>query len=70
MDRLKVIPAFEAAIRSAHPEKLAALRETIRERGGADEFAMKSTELIRKHPLTLSRLLTIIPDAAHEEHRP
>ncbi|PAY07355.1 hypothetical protein CK489_16370 [Bradyrhizobium sp. UFLA03-84] len=34
MDRLNFIPAFEAAIRSADPEKLAALRETIRQRGG------------------------------------
>ncbi|UGY12287.1 hypothetical protein HAP48_0026655 [Bradyrhizobium septentrionale] len=69
MDRLKFIPAFEAAIRSADPNKLAALRETIRERGGPDEFAMTSTELMRIPPLTLFRLLTIICDAADEEKR-
>ncbi|MVT70268.1 hypothetical protein GPL21_34910 [Bradyrhizobium pachyrhizi] len=70
MDRLKFIPAFEAAIRSADPAKLAVLREAIRERGGPDEFTVASTELIRKHPLTLFRLLTIISDAAHEKQRP
>ncbi|MGY3530855.1 MULTISPECIES: hypothetical protein [Bradyrhizobium] len=70
MDRLKFIPAFEAAIRSADPEKLAALRETIRQRGGPDEFALTTTELIRKHPLTLFRLIKIIAEAAHEDRRP
>ncbi|MGY3133852.1 MULTISPECIES: hypothetical protein [unclassified Bradyrhizobium] len=70
MDRLKFIPAFEAAIRSADPAKLAALRDTIRQRGGPDEFALATTELVRKHPLTLFRLIKIISDAAHEEHRP
>ncbi|MGY4404006.1 hypothetical protein [Bradyrhizobium sp. USDA 3315] len=69
MDRLKFIPAFKAAIRSADPEKLAELREIIRQRGGPDEFAKTSTELVRKHPLTLFRLIKIICDAAHEEHR-
>lgn len=57
MDRLKFIPAFEAAIRSYAPEKPAALREVIRQRGGPDEFAVTSTEL-------LDHIL-----AAHEEHR-
>ncbi|MCA1416559.1 MULTISPECIES: hypothetical protein [Bradyrhizobium] len=69
MNRLKFVPAFEAAIRSADPDKLAALRETIRERGGPDEFVLTSTELIRKHPPTLFRLLRIISDAAHEDKR-
>ncbi|WP_166298537.1 hypothetical protein [Bradyrhizobium sp. 2S1] len=68
MDRLKFMPAFDAAIRSADPDKLAALREAIDERGGRDAFAKASTELLRKHPLTLFRLLTIISVAAHEEH--
>ncbi|MGY4566982.1 hypothetical protein ACVWY5_000051 [Bradyrhizobium sp. USDA 3256] len=31
--------------------------------------AMATTELIRKHPLTFFRLIKIIFDAAHEEHR-
>lgn len=39
MDRLEFIPAFEAAIRSADPEKLAALRAIVRQQGGPDEFA-------------------------------
>lgn len=68
MNRLKFVPAFEAAIRSADPDKLAALR-TIRERGGPDQFVLTSTELIRKHPPTLFRLLRIISDAAHEDKR-
>ncbi|BBB96650.1 MULTISPECIES: hypothetical protein [Bradyrhizobium] len=33
MDRLKFMPVFEAAIRSADPEKLATLRVAIGERG-------------------------------------
>ncbi|MVT69450.1 hypothetical protein GPL21_30605 [Bradyrhizobium pachyrhizi] len=60
MDRLKFIPAFEAANRSADPAKLAELREAIRERGGPDEFTVASTELVRKYPLTLLRLPGII----------
>ncbi|MCP1846774.1 MULTISPECIES: hypothetical protein [unclassified Bradyrhizobium] len=67
MDRLKFIPAFEAAIRSADPEKLAALRETIRQRGNPDEFALTTAELIHKHPLTLFWLIKIISEAAHED---
>ncbi|MCA1400220.1 hypothetical protein [Bradyrhizobium sp. BRP56] len=50
MNRLKFVPAFVAAIRSADPDKLAALRKTIRERGSPDEFILASTELNRKHP--------------------
>ncbi|UGY11986.1 hypothetical protein HAP48_0000680 (plasmid) [Bradyrhizobium septentrionale] len=69
MDRLEFIPAFEAAIRSADPEKLAALRAIVRQQGGPDEFAKTSTELVRKHPLTLFRSIKIICDAAHQEPR-
>ncbi|WFU54521.1 hypothetical protein QA639_33700 [Bradyrhizobium pachyrhizi] len=69
MDRLEFIPAFEAAIRSADPEKLAALREIVRQQVGPDEFAKTSTELVRKHPLTLFRSIKIICDAAHQEPR-
>jgi hypothetical protein len=35
------------------PPKLAVLRDATRERGGPDEFAITSTELIRKHPIPL-----------------
>ncbi len=73
MDRLKFTPAFQAVLRSTDADQLAALGETIRERGGHDEFTMRTTELIRKHPLTFFRLLRSFSTLrmrriAHEYH--
>ncbi|MGL3104186.1 hypothetical protein [Bradyrhizobium sp. BR 1432] len=70
MDRLKFGTAFEATVGSAGPAKLAVLRDATRERGRPDEFAITSTELIRKASDYVFGLLKIISDAAHRRHRP